>query len=156
MFLNVHFAHLIRILHTCTDQAMTNALAAVDLTAAQGHIMGFLAHRKEPPCPRDIEETFQLSHPTVSGLLSRLEKKDFIALRTDENDRRCKRIYVLPKGRELQEAMHRTILSREEQLVRDFSPEEKELFAQLLTRAIHNMGESPCRRKPFHKEESHE
>ena len=52
--------------------------------------------------------------------------------------------------------MHRTILSREEQLVRDFSPEEKELFAQLLTRSIHNMGESPCRRKPFHKEESHE
>ena len=154
--MSIHFGHLIRILHTCTDQAMTNALAAEDLTAAQGHFMGFLAHRKEPPCPRDIEETFQLSHPTVSGLLSRLEKKDFIALRTDENDRRCKRIYVLPKGRELQEAMHRTILSREEQLVRDFSPEEKELFAQLLTRAIHNMGESPCRRKPFHKEESHE
>ena len=152
----MHYGHQARILHWCTDQAITKELEEMELTSAQGHIMGFLAHRKTPPCPKDIEEAFHLSHPTVSGLLSRLEKKGFVELRTDENDRRCKRIYVLPKGRELQEAMHRTILSREEQLVRDFSPEEKELFAQLLTRAIHNMGESPCRRKPFHKEESHE
>ena len=154
--MKTQFGHLFRVLHTCTDQAITNALAAMELTAAQGHIMGFIAHRKDPPCPRDIEEAFQLSHPTVSGLLSRLEKKDFIALRTDENDRRCKRIYVLPKGRELQETMHRTILSTEQQLVRDFTPEEKEQFALLLTRAIRNMGENPCRRKTFHKEESHE
>ncbi len=135
---------------------MTNALAAMDLTAAQGHIMGFLAHRKDPPCPRDIEEAFHLSHPTVSGLLSRLEKKDFIALRIDENDRRCKRIYVLPKGRECQETMHRTILAHEEQLVQDFTEEEKEQFARLLDRAIHNMGGNPCKRKPFHKEEPNE
>lgn len=154
--MKTHFGHLFRILHTCSDQAISSALATMDLTASQGHIMGFLALRKEPPCPRDIEEAFQLSHPTVSGLLSRLEKKDFIALRTDENDRRCKRIYVLPKGRELQETMHRTILAMEEQFVRDFTPEEKEQFAQLLSRAIHNMGENPCKRKPFHKEDSHE
>lgn len=151
-----HYGHLLRILHVCTDQAMSNALAAMDLTAAQGHIMGFLAHRKDPPCPRDIEEAFHLSHPTVSGLLSRLEKKDFIALRTDEEDRRCKRIYVLPKGRECQETMHRTILANEELLVQDFTPEEKEQFAQLLQRAIHNMGEPPCKRKPIHKEEPKE
>ena len=156
IILNPPFGHLFRVLHTCTDRSISNALAAMELTAAQGHIMGYLALRKDPPCPRDIEEAFQLSHPTVSGLLSRLEKKDFITLRTDENDRRCKRIYVLPKGRELQETMHRTIFSMEEQLVRDFTPEEKEQFAQLLYRAIANMGETPCKRKPFHKEESHE
>ncbi|MBQ8835172.1 MAG: MarR family transcriptional regulator [Oscillospiraceae bacterium] len=133
---------------------MSNALAAMELTAAQGHIMGYLAHRKDPPCPRDLEEAFHLSHPTVSGLLSRLEKKDFIALRTDENDRRCKRIYVLPKGREYQETMHKTILANEEKLVQGFTDEEKEQFAQLLNRAIRNMGGNPCKRK--HKEEPNE
>lgn len=151
-----HYGHLTRILHVCTDQAMTNALAAMDLTAAQGHIMGFLAHRKDPPCPRDIEEAFHLSHPTVSGLLSRLEKKDFIALRTDETDRRCKRIYVLPKGRECQETMHRSILATEERLVQGFTEEEKEQFARLLLQAIDNMGGNPCKSKPIHKEEPNE
>lgn len=146
-----NYGHYIRILHSSTDQAMTNALTSMELTAAQGHIMGYITHRKEPPCARDIEEAFHLSHPTVSGLLSRLEKKGFIEFRTDEMDRRCKRIYILPKGLELDETMHRTILTTEARLVQDFTEEEKEQFSQLLLRAIHNMGEYPCKRK--HKEE---
>ena len=151
--METHYGHLLRILHWCTDQSMTNALENMDLTAAQGHIMGFLAHSKEPPCPRDIEEKFHLSHPTVSGLLSRLEKKDFIALLPDENDRRCKRIHVLPKGRECQENMHRIIRDYERRLVAGFTPEEQAQFAMLLNRAIDNMGAGSCR-KPIHKEET--
>lgn len=138
-----HYGHLARILHWCTDQAMTNALAGMDLTAAQGHVMGFLAHRKDPPCPRDVEEVFHLSHPTVSGLLSRLEQKGFIALQPDLQDRRCKRIHILPKGEECLELMHKTILANEEQMVRDFSPGERAQFADYLQRAISNMGCSP-------------
>lgn len=126
---------------------MTNALEEMELTAAQGHIMGYLARQSQPPCPRDIETEFQLSHPTVSGILSRLEQKGFIQLRTDPNDRRCKRIYVLPKGQSCHETMHRIILSNEEKLVQDFTQEEKEQFAGLLHRAITNMGHGPCHTK---------
>ena len=133
---------------------MTNALETMELTAAQGHIMGYLAHQKQPPCPRDVEKEFHLSHPTVSGLLSRLEQKGFIELRTDPDDRRCKRIYILPKGKECHDLMHQTILSNEQRIVDGFSPEEQELFGALLQRAIQNMGGSPCHRK--HKEETDE
>lgn len=141
------YGHYIRVLHCATDQAMTSALTDMNLTAAQGHIMGFITHQEVPPCARDIEQAFQLSHPTVSGLLSRLEKKGFLEFREDPLDRRCKRIYVLPKGLELEETMHRTIRESEEKLVQGFSQEEKEIFADLLIRAIHNMGVSPCKRK---------
>lgn len=148
------YSHYIRLLHSTTDQAMTAALASMDLTAAQGHIMGFITHSPQPPCPRDIEEAFRLSHPTVSGILSRLEKKSFIQLRPDETDRRVKRIYVLPKGKELADTMHATILASEAKLTQNFSDEEKELFAQLLQRAIRNVGVHPCSRR--HKEETTE
>lgn len=148
------FGHYFRILHSSTDQAMTNALADMELTGAQGHIMGFLAHRKEPPCARDIEETFRLSHPTVSGLLSRLEKKGFIEFRPDSTDRRCKRIYILPKGHEVLSTMYQTILATDRQLVKDFTEEEKEQFQHLLERAMHNIGAHPCKRKP--KEDNQE
>ena len=146
-----HFGHYVRILHWCTDQRMTNALTDVDLTASQGPILGYIAHRKAPPCSRDIEEEFRMSHPTVSGLLSRLEKKDFIEFRPDEQDRRCKRIHLLPKGREFTERIHRTIRETETQMVRGFTDEEKELFFTFLSRAIANMDANPC--KPPHKEE---
>ncbi len=152
--LSLHYGHMLRILHWCTDQSMSNALETMELTAAQGHIMGFLAHQKEPPCPRDIEREFQLSHPTVSGILSRLEQKGFIELRTDPSDRRCKRVYVLPKGKACHELMNRTIRQNEKRIVEGFTPEEQTQFAALLQRAITNMGGNLCR--PKHKEEPKE
>lgn len=127
---------------------MTTALASMELTAAQGHIMCFIAHRPEPPCSRDIEEAFHLSHPTVSGLLSRLERKGFIKFLPDRNDRRCKRIHILPKGLELEETMQATIFATEERLLQGFTEGEQKLFAQFLTRAIQNMGEAESKRNP--------
>lgn len=146
------FGHRIRILHWCTHQKITDALAQMELTASQGRIMGYLAHQKTPPCARDIEETFQLSHPTVSGILSRLEKKGFIAFTADEEDRRCKRICIQPKGQELTALMERTILNTEHRLVQGFTPEEQAQFEALLERAILNMGGHPCHQIP--KEET--
>ena len=150
--MNDKYGHFIRILHWCTDQAMTTALEEMDLTAAQGRIMGFLAYQKEPPCPRDIETEFHLSHPTVSGLLSRLEQKGFIRLQTDPEDRRCKRIYIQPRGMECHQTMHQTILGIEALLVQDFTEDEKTQFSSFLQRAITNMGIAPCH--PNSKEES--
>lgn len=138
------YGHRIRILHWCTDQSMTNALAEMELTAAQGHIMGYLAHADKPPCPRDLEEAFHLSHPTVSGLLARLEKKDFIEFRPDETDRRCKRICIKPKGMACHETMQRVIRENEEKMVSDFSEAERVQFAAFLERAMGNMGVAPC------------
>lgn len=135
-----HYGPWVRILHWCIDQIMSDALSEMDLTAAQSRVLGYLAHRKEPPCSKDVEEEFQLSHPTVSGILSRLEKKEFIEFRPDPADRRCKRIYVLPKGWEVDDQVHRIILDNEERIVRDFSEEEKQQFASFLERAISNMG----------------
>ena len=152
--MRTYYGHLARVLHACTDQAVTAALTQMDLTAVQGHVLGYITHRAEAPCPRDIEEAFQLSHPTVSGILSRLEQKDFIELKPDPQDRRCKRIYIRPKGLELNEMMHEAIRSMEEKIVQNFSEEEKEQFASLLRRAIDNMGGNPCKRK--HKEEPKE
>ena len=149
--MQLRFGHYFRILHSCTDQSINSALAALDLTRAQGHIMGYLAHCKTPPCARDIEQAFRLSHPTVSGLLSRLEKKNFIEFRPDEADRRCKRIHLLPKGEELLSTMYQIILDTDEKLTRNFTPEEREQFIVFLNRAVQNVSPD-CKRKP--KEET--
>ena len=142
------FGHCLKILHWQFEQTLSGALAQMDLTASQGQIIGFLIHRKEPVCSRDIEEAFHLSHPTVSGLLSRLEKKGFIEFRPDSEDRRCKRIYILPKGHDCHETIHRIIQDNENKVVAGFSAEEKVLFSQFLSRSIANMGPDPCERKP--------
>ena len=132
---------------------MDNALEKMELTAAQGHIMAYLAHAKQPPCPRDVEAEFHLTHPTVSGLLSRLEQKGFIELRTDPEDRRCKRIYVLEKGLQCHEIMHKIIRENEQKMTEGFTEEEQAIFSDLLQRAIRNMGGDPTPRR-FKEENS--
>lgn len=149
-----NYRQLIRVLENCTGQMMNNALASMDLTAAQGQVIAFIVHRQEPPCARDIEEAFQLSHPTVSGILSRLEQKGFIQVLPDEQDRRCKRLYVQQKGQDLHETMHQVIRDTEQRLVEGFTAEEKEQFASLLRRSIDNLGGHPCKRRQ--KEETKE
>ena len=147
--LKFHYGPIFRGLHWCTDQMLNNTLSQMELTSSQGRILGYLAHREDPPCARDIEEHFHLSHPSVSGTLSRLEKKGFIAFRPDELDRRCKRICLLPRGMECIERMQQAISQIETQITFGFSPEERILFHDFLTRALTNMGGIPCR----HREE---
>lgn len=137
------FGGRIRLLHWCTSQAMNESMAQIGLTSAQGHIMGRLMHSKEHLRARDIEREFCLSHPTVSGILSRLEKKGFIELRPDSADKRCKRIYVLDKASEFSSLMSETIEKNESRLVDGFTPEETAQFAAYLERAIGNMGVKP-------------
>ena len=147
IFTPKHYGPLLRYLHSSVDREISTALEKMELTSAQGHFLGFTRLQKTPPCPKDIEEAFHLSHPTVSGLLSRLEKKGFIQLKTDENDRRCKRIFILPKGEECTDTLHQTILATEEKLVSGFTEEEKNQFRSLLERTVTNMGAWPCKPK---------
>ena len=127
-------------LQSCAEQTLTAAMEEMELTAAQGHLMGYLIHSREPRCPRDVEKAFHLSHPTVSGLLSRLEQKGFVELRTDPEDRRFKRIYLLPKAWQLDERISRTLEGNERKMTDGFTQQEREEFAAMLQRAIHSMG----------------
>ncbi len=139
-----HFGHRFRLLHWYTDQRMTETVAQFDLTSSQSRIIGFIARAKTPPCPRDIEEFFGLSHPSVSGTLARLEKKGFISFQTDEYDRRCKRIRLTDRGEECHAQVVRAIDRMETLIVRDFTAEEQAQFSAFLDRAIHNLGGESC------------
>lgn len=146
--LDVHYGHLIRILHWCTDQTMTDALEQMNLTAAQGRLMSYIFHKRQPVYPKDLEAGLHLSHPTVSGLLSRMEQKGFVEFQTDPRDRRSKRIVVSPKGLACHERMLAVIAANESRIVEGFTPEEKEQFASFLQRAIDNVHpEDGCRKK---------
>ena len=129
----------IRRLHWCADQAMSEGLSQMELTASQGVAMGFLNHRSEPPMAKDFEEAHHLSHASAAGILARLEKKGFIEFRPDPKDKRCKRIYTLQKARDCHTHMHGIMDNLEQTITRDFTPEERAQFLEYLDRAIRNL-----------------
>ena len=129
----------IRRLHWCADQAMSEGLSQMELTASQGCAMGFLNHQDSPPMARDFEDALHLSHASASGILTRLEKKGFIECRADHQDRRCKRIYMLQKAKDCDAHMRGIMANLERTITRDFTEQERDQFLEYLDRAIQNL-----------------
>ena len=129
----------IRRLHWCADQAMSEGLSQMELTASQGCAMGFLHRQKSPPMAKEMEEALHLSHASTAGILSRLEKKGFIEFRSDEKDKRCKRIYSLQKAEDCHVHMHGIMENLEKTITRDFTEDERDQFLEYLDRAIRNL-----------------
>ena len=90
---------------------------------------------------RDLEQFFGLSHPTVSGLLNRMEAKGFLEHRSDEKDRRIKRIYPTEKCLACSRSIGLCIRDNEERIFRGFTEGEREQFESLLQRATDNLYE---------------
>lgn len=140
MTLEAHYGHLVRILHCCIDQTMTDALNKMDLTASQGRLMAFVYCRgTQPTYAKDVEAALHLTHPTVSGLLFRLEQKGFLELKINPNDRRSRQIVISQKGNACFGAMRSLISENEDRIVRGFSPQEQVQFRSFLQRAIENI-----------------
>ena len=92
---------LIKHLSKCIELSLDKESAKLGLTPQQGRLLGFLIRReKENVKVRqiDIEERFQLSKSTVSGLVKRMESKNLIYKKKEKKD-----IFILPsdEGKEI-------------------------------------------------------
>lgn len=134
-----YLGHSFKKLHFLVEQAINQRLLELDLTSAQGHVIGFLRQSKEPPCAKDLETAYGLSHATVSGILSRMEAKGFIGLEPDPHDRRVKRIFLLDRGLSCSQSIWRHIVESERVMTAGFSPEELDQFRIYLDRVISNL-----------------
>lgn len=123
-------------------QNMTNSITSLDLTSSQAIVLGYLcyrAHRQETVYPRDIERHFSFTHPTVSGLLQRLEAKGYLRFEPSPEDRRCKQILVTKRALEANQQVLAHLAASEQRLIRDMSPVEITQLHSLLDRMIQNL-----------------
>ena len=117
-----------------------NYLKKWDLTMSQAMVLEFLNNSSdEELTQRAIEQHFNLQHPTVSGILKRLEKHGFITTATNESDRRVKNIFMTEKAGQLDAKAKMRQDEMEAVYVRGFSQEEAETLRNLLTRVLRNL-----------------
>jgi MarR family transcriptional regulator, repressor for mepA len=92
-------------------------LKEIDLTHSQTNVIIFLhqeSHRQVQQ--RDIERALNLTNPTVSVLLSRLEEKGFIRRTTDPEDNRSRIIELTDKVEPIVKEIYEHVSSIEEML----------------------------------------
>lgn len=130
------------------EQAMGQYLGELDMTPVQSQILHYLIHhQQEPQCQRDVEHYFSLAHPTVSGILSRLEEKGYIRTEKDQKDQRKKILLVTGKAMEYHDQIIHIVRTAEQQCVQGFTPQEREQFLSFLDRAIANLGGNCCKKE---------
>ena len=94
----------IRLLNIRNDKIANAMLAPHGLSHAQYKVLNLL-FACSPFSQRqvDIEDYFQISNPTVTGILRSLEKKGLIERRTNPDDSRSKLIGTTPKADAMRE-----------------------------------------------------
>ena len=76
-----------------SDKMRANADAVFrkhGLTYSQVHVLSFVQACGGSATQKEIEIYLDVSHPTIVGLVSRLEKSGFVTSHVDENNRRNK------------------------------------------------------------------
>ena len=96
------------------NQARLNAMfAEFDLTASQTFTLIYLFRARENGRvinQRVIEKDMDISNPTVTGILNRLEHKGLIERRVSAADARIKNIAVTEKALELDKILKRKFI----------------------------------------------
>ncbi|MDZ7959891.1 MAG: MarR family transcriptional regulator [Aulosira sp. DedQUE10] len=76
---------------------------------------------------------------TLTGVLDRMEERGLVRRERDTHDRRIWRIWLTDAGRELETILPPISAELREQAMSGISASERELFSQLLNRAIANL-----------------
>ncbi len=113
-------------------------MSVYNLTSIQADVLMYILnnYKSREVNQLDIQAVFKLTNPTVSGIIDRLEEKEFIKRVRSEKDARYRRLVPLPKGEALYEDLRRSAAEAEAHLVKDMTPEEAAEFKRLLKVAL--------------------
>ena len=110
------------------------------LSSLQVRILVFLIqHNEKEINPRDLEHCFHLSKPTITGVLKRLEDKEYLHYEASEKDHRYKQIVLDEKAYQCAKQLERNFKAMEEKLYQGFSEEELSEIRSLLLRLLSNI-----------------
>ena len=101
------------------------------LTMSQSRVLVYLRSRGGQATQKEIETFLDVAHPTVVGLVSRMEQNGYVTCWPCE-DGRNKYVRLTPQAEAIDKDMQRNQLENEEMLLAPLSPEDRERLRDLL------------------------
>lgn len=131
----VEFSNCINYLLTVAQHEVcvlfSERLSPFGLTPGQYGVLNYLwGHGSASP--KEIAKALQLESSTISGVLDRMQKRDFIDRVLDPSDRRSIRVEVTKEGMAIKDKVLETISTLNSQVTSDITLEEKETLFALL------------------------
>ena len=88
---------------------------------------------------KDLENVFEVSKATISGVLLTMEKNNTIMRVSSKNDARQKRIVLPEKSKEIYKEVRETFRILNEDLIKNISKEELKTFYNILEKMRNNI-----------------
>ena len=131
--------HLIKGVHEKIKCKLDAELKSRNLTMAQGRIIAFISRNGGSATQKQIESFLGISHPSVVGIISRMERNGHIVCNTDEEDRRYKRVELTESAINLRNDIEKCIMQNEKKMLEFFSDEEIEKLRHMLSIIYNNL-----------------
>lgn len=110
-----------------------------NLTLSQVRVLEYISSKGGSVTQKSIEEYLDVSHPTVVGIVARLEKNSYLICYSDKTDRRNKIVAMTERSARVIHEVQRKIAAQEEKLLQGLSAEEIEQLQRLLNTILKNV-----------------
>lgn len=132
------------ILHRAFKRKIDDRVADMGLTGVQCEVLANLCRLERTHaevCQRDLERMSRVTHPTMTEILCRLEKKGFVCCRAGTVDRRAKIVCSTARCRTFHDAIHMADAEVFSALCRGLSQQQMEAFFAITDRMLENSAE---------------
>lgn len=125
---------LIKKINNKLEAGRNRDLKDLKLTGAQLDILLFLSDQSEKTTfQKDIGEFLAIKHTSTIDILKKLEEKQLIYRETNQDNARCRNVYLTEKGKQLTEMLSSKKTEIEAILLEGFSEtEHQQLWEQLM------------------------
>ena len=141
--MNLDCGAWINMLSHKVKKRLNATLAEQGITGVQSRVMhDILAHCEEGPVfQRDVEEAFELSRSTTTGIVQLLEKKGIIRRESVDSDARLKSLVPTEKAGQIEEQVRERIRDIEAVMTRNISPGQMQVFLEVAEKMSANLDE---------------
>jgi DNA-binding MarR family transcriptional regulator len=105
--------------------------SGIEVTPIQGMLLFFL-QKNDGSSLTQISQGLMLENPTVTGLIDRLEKLEYVKRSDHPDDRRVYLVHITEKGRKVANKALPIVKKLNEQIKEGYSEEEIENFKKVL------------------------
>ena len=122
------------------EKHFNQLLVATGITASQCAVLNYLYEtNKEHLNQKDIENHLNLSNPTVTGLLKRLDEKGYILIVPSVQDKRRKNVHLTEQAYDMQKSIEVSTKKIERIILRGMKKNEVECFRKYLEKVLYNI-----------------
>ncbi len=109
------------------------------LTLAQSRVLTFLDSQGGQATQKEIEVYLEVSHPTVVGIISRMEQNGYLRHWADEADKRNKIVALTEQAKALGKEMKHRVSANEKLLLASLSEDDIKKLRQMLLTMYSNL-----------------